>query len=149
MEKSLAIRIVAILSYILLGLSLLIGVTYYVTTTPSDAPLTDPMLIFSYTLFGLLVVVTIVFTLIGMFSTKKAAIDSLKVIGIAGVLVLVSYLMSSSEIPTFFGVEELISKQNLTAAKLQLIDTSLFLMYILTGFAFVGLIYSEIRAAFK
>ncbi|MFA6402239.1 MAG: hypothetical protein WCX31_11545 [Salinivirgaceae bacterium] len=139
MGKSLAIRIVAIIFYILFGISLLLAVLFFINYNEA------PMIIFTYILTFIAMAATLIFSVIGMFSSKKAMINSLSVLGVIGVLVLISYLMSSSEMPTFFGVEAF----NLTGSTLQLIDTSLFLMYILTGLSFVGLLYSEVRGAFK
>ncbi|MCK9206769.1 MAG: hypothetical protein M0P66_06635 [Salinivirgaceae bacterium] len=139
MEKSLAIRIVAIIFYILFGISLLLGVLFYINWNEA------PMIVFTYILTAISMAATLIFTVLSMFQSKKSMINSLTVLGIFGVLILISYFMSSSEMPTFFGVEAF----NLTGTTLQMIDTSLFLMYILTGLAFVGLLYSEIRGALK
>jgi|GEM_PF-6427312 hypothetical protein len=139
MGKSLAIRIVGIIAYILFGISLLLAVLFFINYNEA------PMLVFTYILTAIAMGTTLIFSVIGMFQSKKSMINSLSVLGVIAVLVLISYLMSSSEMPTFFGVEGF----KLTGSTLQLIDTSLFLLYILMASSFIGLIYTEIRGAFK
>lgn len=139
MEKSLAIKIVAIIFYVLFGLSLFLAALFFINFDEA------PMIVYTYILSGIAIAAAIIFSIISMFRSKQTLIQSLSVLGVIGALVLVSYLMSSSEMPTFFGVETF----NLTASTLKLVDTSLFLLYILTGISFVGLIYSEVRGAFK
>lgn len=139
MEKSLALKIVSIIFYLLFGLSLLLVVLFFINSKEA------PMIIYTYVLAGIAMAATVIFSILSMFKSKQSAIRSLSVFGVIGGFVLVSYLMSSSEMPTFFGVEN----YALSISKLKLIDTSLFLLYILTGISVVGLIYSEVRGAFK
>lgn len=139
MEKSLAIKIASIIFYILFGISILLGVLFYINGNES------PMLVYTYILTGIAMASTLIFTVVSMFQSKKSLISSLTVIGLFGALVLVSYLMSSDAMPTFFGVETF----KLTGGTLKMIDTSLFMMYILIAVSFVGLLYTEIRGAFK
>ncbi|HAM98778.1 MAG TPA: hypothetical protein DCQ26_09230 [Marinilabiliales bacterium] len=139
MEKSLAIKIASIIFYILFGISILLGVLFYINDNES------PMLVYTYILTGIAMASTLIFTVVSMFQSKKSLISSLTVIGLFGALVLISYLMSSDAMPTFFGVETF----KLTGGTLKLIDTSLFMMYILIAVSFVGLLYTEIRGAFK
>ncbi len=139
MEKSLAIKIASIIFYILFGISILLAVMFYINMNEA------PMLVYTYILTGIAMGSTLIFTILGMFQSKKSLISSLTVIGIFGVLVLVSYILSSDAMPSFFGVET----YKLTGSTLKMIDTSLYMMYILIATSFIGLLYTEIRGAFK
>ena len=70
---------------------------------------------------------------------------SLVSIAILGGLILISYLMASSEIPTFFGYE----KFNITETSSRMVGTGLISMYLFFVLAVFGILYTEIRGAFK
>jgi amino acid transporter len=141
MGKAIEFRAVAILSFILLGVSTLLGLLFYISSDKNP----DPMLFYTYVLVAIAAVITLLFTILGVFSSKKSLKSSAIVLGIALVLIVIAYTMASDKMPTFFGVEAF----HLTSTILKLVDTSLYLLYILTGIAFIGLFYTEIARSIK
>lgn len=139
MGKSLATRIIQILFLALFGLSILLTVIFAINQKG------DVLLIYTYVLFAIALGAALLFAVINMFKSKKSLISSLIVMGIFGVLVLVSYALASGSIPQFIGVETF----DVTASISRWIGTSLYMLYIMLGAAFVGLIFSEIRGAIK
>ncbi len=140
MERKLLLKVVSILFYVLLGLSVVFAFVFY-----SKEGMADLIIKWTYILAAIATVSVIAISLTGMFRSKKSIISSLIVLGIVAVLIGVSYSLSSDIMPTFFGVEE----YNLTGPKLKFIDTTLFVTYILSAVAALGLIFSEVRGALK
>ncbi len=139
MQNSLAVKIVNILFYILLGVSFLIAVLFFLSSDKNP----DVMLYWNYLLVGAAGVLVFGLSIINMFSSRKSLISSLIILGISGVLIFGTYAMSSGEMPKFFGSEAF----NISSAGLKWIDTSLYLVYLLSGVSFVGLIVTEVRDA--
>jgi hypothetical protein len=139
MEKSLAIKIVGILFYVLFGVSLIMGIAFYFNYNA------DMLLYWSYVLAATAAVLVVALSFIGIFKSKKSLISSLIVLGAFGALVLTCYALSSDAMPTFFGSETF----ELTPSGLKWIDTGLFTMYALMGGAFIGLVFTEIKSAFN
>ncbi|HOO84756.1 MAG TPA: hypothetical protein PLS94_09340 [Prolixibacteraceae bacterium] len=91
-------------------------------------------------LFAIATVVAIVFALFQMFGEKSKAIRALIVLAIFAVVLGVSYSVSSSEIPSFFGVEKFLADGTLTANISRWVDTGLYVTYILFAGAFLSII---------
>ncbi|MBN2262892.1 MAG: hypothetical protein JW735_08270 [Prolixibacteraceae bacterium] len=91
-------------------------------------------------LFAIATVVAIVFALFQMFGEKSKAIRALIVLAIFAVVLGVSYSVSSSEIPSFFGVEKFLADGTLTANISRWVDTGLYVTYILFASAFLAII---------
>ncbi len=137
MEKSLATRIIQILFLLLFGASILLTIIFAINTNGV------PLLVFTYILFAIALGSALLFAIMNMFKTKKSMLTSLMVIGVFLVLVLISRVLASDAIP--HGVEDF----NITAASSRWIGTSLYMLYILMGVSFLGVIFSEIRGALK
>jgi len=133
-------KFVSYLSYGLLGISALFGILFY-TQTISE----EPFLILSYILFGIAVIATLGFALVQIFGNAQAAKRALMGLGILVVVVLISWLIASPEIPKFIGSEEF----NLTPAISRNVGTILIVAYILAIVAFGSMIYSEVKNFFK
>jgi len=140
MGKSLAVRIISILFGVIFGLSVLLGVVFFIKENE------DLLLVWTYALTVIAIGITALFGLANMFKTKKTLISSLLVI--VGFLILggISYSLSSDYVPLdaagkpLMGITEIGSKWS---------GTILYLLYILLGLSFVSLVYTEIRAIFK
>jgi hypothetical protein len=107
---------------------------------------TDIILIWAYILIFLTLVASIVFPLIQVFSNPKALIRLVGVLAGAAVLLVVSYLLSSGtplEIIGYTGTD------NSNPAILKMIDTILFVTYMLFGLALVSILYAVISRPFK
>lgn len=139
MEKSLAIRIVSILFFVLFGVSALLGIVFMVNLDE------NMLLVWAYALAIGAIGTVAVFGLMNMFSNKKNIITSLLVLAGFGVLVGLSYAMASNIIP----IDAAGKPFEITEVTSQWSGATLYLLYILLGLSFVSLIYTEIRGAFK
>jgi hypothetical protein len=107
---------------------------------------TDIALIWAYILVFITLLASIVFPLIAVFSNPKALVRLLLVLGGAAVLVVISYLMSKGtpiEITGYTGTD------NSDPGILKMIDTVLFVTYMLFGLALASILYAIISRAFK
>ncbi len=107
---------------------------------------TDIALVWAYVLVLLTLIASIVFPLIAVLSNPKALIRLLIVLAGAAVLVVISYLVSSEtpvEIIGYTGTD------NSDPGTLKMIDTVLFVTYMLFGLALASILYAIISKAFK
>jgi hypothetical protein len=107
---------------------------------------TDIALIWAYILVVLTLLAALIFPLISVLSNTKALIRLLAVLAGAAVLVVVSWLLSSSnpiEITGYTGTD------NSDPGTLKMIDTVLFVTYMLFGLAIASILYAIISKAFK
>lgn len=91
-------------------------------------------------LFAIATIIAIVFALFQMLGEKSKAIRALIVLAIFAVVLVVSYSVSSSEIPSFFGVEKFLADGTLNANISRWVDTGLYVTYILFAGAFLSII---------
>lgn len=107
---------------------------------------TDIALIWAYVLVMLTLIASIVFPLISVISHPRALIRLVAVLVGAAVLVVVSYLLSNDtpiEIIGYTGTD------NSDPGTLKMIDTVLFITYMLFGLALASILYAIISRAFK
>ena len=107
---------------------------------------TDIALIWAYVLVILTLIASIVFPLISVISHPKALIRLVAVLAGAAILVVISYLVSNDtpiEIIGYTGTD------NSDPATLKMIDTVLFITYMLFGLALASILYAIISRAFK
>jgi hypothetical protein len=107
---------------------------------------TDIALIWSYILILLTLVASIVFPLIAVISNPKALVRLLMVLAGAAVLVVISYLLSSDSAMSIIGYT---GTDNSDPATLKMIDTVLFVTYMLFGLALGSILYAIASKAFK
>jgi len=106
----------------------------------------DIALIWAYILVLITLVATIVFPLIAVIQNRKALFRLLLVLAGAAVLVVISYLLSKDtpiEIIGYTGTD------NSDPGTLKMIDTVLFITYMLFGMAIASILYAVISRAFK
>ena len=108
---------------------------------------TDIALIWAYILVVITLISAIVFPLIAVFSHPKALIRLLAVLGVAAVLIFVSYFLFSSEKP--INIIGYTGTDNSDPQTLRMIDTVLFVTYMLFGLAVASILYAVISRAFK
>ena len=85
--------------------------------------------------------------LFGIYQAVTVKGDSKKmIIAIAGlaVVVLIAYMMSSNEIPQFFGTKTLIADGTLTPGTARLTDVGLYTTYILAFISVATLVYTSV-----
>ncbi|NOZ46160.1 MAG: hypothetical protein GXO79_05190 [Chlorobi bacterium] len=133
-------KYISIGSYSIMGISALLAILFYAGVIG-----VDPFLIWAYILFSVAIVVTIVFSFVQIFSSTKSAKRGLMGIGILIVLVFISWLIASPEIPQFIGVDDF----NLTPAVSRNVGTGLIVTYILAVVAIGSMLYSELKNIIK
>jgi hypothetical protein len=107
---------------------------------------TDVALVWAYILVLLTAIAAIVFPLIAVISHPKALIRLLIVLAGAAVLVVVSYVLSNDKPIDIIGYT---GTGNTDPGTLKMIDTVLFITYMLFGLALGSILYSIVSRAFK
>lgn len=107
---------------------------------------TDIALVWAYILLIITAIASLVFPLISVFSNPKALIRLLGVLAGAAVLVVISYLLASETPINIIGYT---GTANRDPGTLKMVDTTLFVVYMLFGLALLSILYSIISRAFK
>ena len=107
---------------------------------------TDVALVWAYILVLLTAIAAIVFPLIAVISHPKALIRLLLVLAGAAVLVVISYVLSNYKPIDIIGYT---GTGNSDPGTLKMIDTVLFITYMLFGLALGSILYSIVSRAFK
>ena len=107
---------------------------------------TDIALVWAYILVVLTVIASLVFPLIHVLSNPKGLIRLVAVLAGAVVIVVVAYLLSQD---TPIAITGYTGTGNTDPLTLKLIDTVLFITYMLFGLALASILYSVISRAFK
>jgi hypothetical protein len=143
-------RISSIVLYIVAGISIVLACLYYlggsvpdtVGTIVEEKNFTSVILIWAFILFLITGLVTLVISLLNVFTNPKVIKNFLIVLVLAVVLVVVSYFLASSEPLPNLNIEVPPSP-----FMLKLVGTGLIATFILAGIAFLGIIASEIFRA--
>jgi len=106
----------------------------------------DISLIWAYFLVVIAIIAAIIFPLISILSNPKGLVRLALVIAGAAVLVLLSYFMASGTPLEIIGYT---GTANSNPSTLKMIDTGLFVTYILFGMAFASILYAIISKAIK
>ena len=107
---------------------------------------TDIALVWAYILIILTAIAAIVFPLIAVIAHPKALIRLLLVLAGAAVLVVVSYVLSNDKPIDIIGYT---GTGNTDPGTLKMIDTVLFITYMLFGLALGSILYAIVSRAFK
>jgi len=107
---------------------------------------TDLILIWAYILVLLTLLAAIVFPLISVFSNTKSLIRMGIVLAGTATILVVAYLLSSDTPMQIVGYE---GTGNTDPGTLKMVDTVLFVTYMLTGLAIGSILYSVISKAVK
>jgi hypothetical protein len=107
---------------------------------------TDIALMWAYILILITLIAAIVFPLVAVISNPKALIRLLIVLAGFAVLVVVSYLLSSDTAMEIIGYD---GTGNTDPGTLKMVDTVLFLTYMLFGLAVGSILYAITSKAFK
>jgi len=107
---------------------------------------TDIALMWAYILILITLIAAIAFPLISVISNPKALIRLLIVLGGFAVLVVVSYLFASDTAMEIIGYD---GTGNSDPGTLKMVDTVLFVTYMLFGLALGSILYAIISKAFK
>lgn len=149
-------RVLSIVLGVLMGLSAIFTVLYFV-----EAISIDFLLGWTYFLFGLTAVSAIVFPIVNLFTNLKSGKRALISVLLIGVLAIISYLLSSNEMVTWIGSTDFYREfyadvtseweeiEALASSLSWKVGTVMISMYILAAVAIVAAIYSEVSKAFK
>ena len=107
---------------------------------------TDIALIWAYILVIITLIASIVFPLIAVLSNPKALVRLLAILAGAAVLVVISYVLSKDTPIDIIGYT---GTDNSDPGTLKMIDTVLFVVYMLFGLALASILYAIISRAFK
>ncbi len=153
MEKS--TKIAKFVLWFLLGISVVLFVLLLTSIESQDNPgakaenLITLSIYWAEILVGIGAIVALGYAAKSMASDKKQALKSLLIFAGFALVVVISYLLSTSEIPTFFGVEKFVNDGSLTPSISRWIGTGLILTYILAGIAIVSVIGFSLTKFFK
>lgn len=107
---------------------------------------TDIALIWAYILILITLIASIIFPLISVLTNPKGLLRLGAVLVGAAILVVISYLMSKDTPIDIIGYS---GTGNSDPGTLKMIDTVLFVTYILFGMAFASILYAIVSKAFK
>jgi hypothetical protein len=146
-------RISAIIFYIIAGLSIVFAGMYYlggsvpetIGTTYEAKNFTSLVLAWAFILFIITGISTLLFSFANIFSNAKVVKSFVVVLGLAVVLLVISYLLASS-LPLGNLNEDIAVP---TGTTLKWVGTGLNATYILAIVAFFGIVASEVIRAFK
>ncbi len=146
-----------VIKYLNIGLWIMLGVTVIlilnlVSNMDNPAKLSsalDTSFYWAYILIGFGAAAILLYSIVQTFGSKDNAKKS--IIPLVGLLVvfLLASMMSSSELPQFYGVQKLIDEGSLTPKVSKMVDTGLISVYILAGVAFLSLIFSSVARLWK
>jgi hypothetical protein len=107
---------------------------------------TDIALIWAYILVIITLIAALVFPLIAVIKNPKALVRLLLILAGTAVLVVIAYLLSNDTPIEIIGYT---GTANTDPGTLKMIDTVLFITYMLFGLAIASILYAVISRAFK
>jgi len=141
MGKNSAIQIVKYLFYSLFLISLALYIAFVVGNSENS----EPLLIWTYILSVFAIGTAVVFAFSNIFKSKKSMLTSAIVFAVAGILVLISYILASDAIPTNAAGEVF----DISASVSRWSGAALYMLYILMGISFTSLLYTEIKGTLR
>ena len=147
-------KITTIMLWVFLGITvfLVISLLTNLNENVSDPGMdtwVNANLFWAYILFGISIGAALILEFINTITDKKATKSALIAFAFLGSVVLISYFLSDSSIPEFYGVEKFIETGSLTPNVSKWIGTGLIATYILSGLAIIGIIWSSISSIFR
>ena len=146
-------KISAIVLWIIAGLSVIIAGLYFlggsvpetIGTQFEEKNFTSLILVWAVILFLIAALATLIFSFMNIFSNPKVIKNFLVVLGIAVVLLVLSFLLASAEPLSVLSPDV----PEPTESTLRWVGTGLNATYILALVAFLGIIATEIYRAFR
>ena len=114
-------------------------------TNVAEPRITEAILKWTYILFGITLVVTIVFPIIFMFMNPKSLKSLGIVILVSAVLIFISYRLADDTVMDLIGY----SGPDNVPATLKVVGTAVIFTYILVVAAIVSILYSSISNIFR
>lgn len=146
-----------VIKYLNIGLGIVLGISVLLVlnllsnmdNTAQLASSLDGNFYWTYLLLGIGAAAILVYSLIQTFSSVETAKKSLIPVAALLVVFLIAYMMSSSEIPQFYGAQKLIEEGTLTAGVSKMVDTGLYSVYIMSIVSIIALVYSSVARFWK
>lgn len=157
MKKGLVQTIAQIFYWVLLAVSVLLIVLFYVKNgdvNPDDSwskqisdfgPTLNYYLFWSYILVGLAVFFTVIFPLVNMITNPRSGLKTLVALVVLGGLLFVGYQLADDSImniPGYTGPDNI-------PERLKLTGMGIYMMYFMLGGAILAMVYSTISKVFK
>lgn len=128
------------LAYILMGISALVGLLFYMNVVSEGLLLT-----WAYILVITAAVTSLLFPLLNFVTNPKKGLGTLVGVLVLGVIIFISYLMGSDEVMNILGY----TGPDNVPSTLKLTDMGIFTMYFLLFGAFIAIIVTEVLSFFK
>ena len=146
-------RIINIILWILLGVSIVLVVLFYFGGTVAgtegtnmyEPKITEAFLDWAYIMVISTIVIALGFSIVNLVTHPKALKQSVFIILGIGILIVVSYYLASDQILSMPGYD---GNENIPKT-LKNVGTGLVLTYILFGIAILTIVYSEVAKYFK
>ncbi|MEL7585389.1 MAG: hypothetical protein AAGU19_01660 [Prolixibacteraceae bacterium] len=147
-------KILKIVLAVLMAISAILMISLIANISDNDADSAmnawlNTNLTWVYILIFVTIAIVVLFSLMQTFSNKEAAKKGLITIGCAVVIFLLAYMLSSNELPKFFGVERFVEDGTLTIAVSKWIDTLLIVTYILLGATLAATVFWSLTRMVK
>lgn len=147
-------KVTTIVLWVILAISFFLIISLLANLNPN---VSDPDMLkwlganlyWSYVLLAIATVAALILEFVNTLADKKAAKNSLIGIGLLGAVILVSYLLSDTEMPKFFGAEKFIENGTVTPTILLWIGTGLIASYILFAISVITIFWSAVSNFFK
>jgi len=133
----------------ILIISLVVNINTEVDTDPAMLSWINSNIIWAYILIAIAAGVAVIASFLHMFTDKKAAKNGIISVVFLGAIALISYLLASSEIPQFIGVDKFIADGTLNESVARLVDAGLYATYILLGLAILAVASSSVFRLFR
>jgi len=143
-----------IILWVMMGITAVLAISFIVnissnTEDPEMNRWLDTNLIWNYILLLFSLVLLVFFGVKEMISSFKESKKGMFSLLVIAVIVLISYLLSSDEIPVFLGSDKFVEDGILTPSVSKWVDTGLYTTYIFFALSIVAFIYSSVSRFFR
>ena len=157
MKQNTALRLGQWFYYILLAISVIVVVIFYINSrnaNPDDSelqqmndigPIFNIYIFWAYTLIALAVFFTLVFPIVRMVLNPKSGLKTLIALVLMAIILFVAYTLGDDTIMTIPGY----TGEDNVAETLKLTDMGIFTMYIFLGGALIAMVFSSVRRLFR
>lgn len=147
-------KFVNIILWVMMGITAVLAIFFIAnissnTDDPGMNTWLDNNLIWNYILLVFSLVLLVFFGVKEMISSFKESKKGMLSLLVIAVIVLVSYLLSTDEIPQFLGSDKFVEQGILTPSVSKWVDTGLYTTYIFFALSIVAFIYSSVSRFFR
>jgi hypothetical protein len=147
-------KFVNIILWVMMGITAVLAISFIVnissnTEDPEMNRWLDTNLIWNYILLLFSLVLLVFFGVKEMISSFKESKKGMFSLLVIAVIVLISYLLASDEIPVFLGSDKFVEDGILTPSVSKWVDTGLYTTYIFFALSIVAFLYSSVSRFFR